>query len=261
MSRLITLSTIVLVLITISSCREEKSPDLLVRDLVSAAQTGDPNGLLALMTDRSRKTVEEALANRTALLQAHQQFQQALAEKFGREAMASEETTPDLAKILRQLKGMEIVSRSSGPDGTTQLNVRSSVETSPGRIVVQEDVLLVRQEGGVWKLDGYPVASDSANALRTAERLRSQTATLRDLTQQVRDGRFRDRDSALLALDRASWLPPAPSPEERIVMPPGPEPQFDRRGPRQSESVPAVTVNPEATDATTNVRRQQPVKP
>ena len=61
-----------------------RTPDELIKNLTLAANKGDADSFLSAMTDKSRKALEESFANRVALQEAQDHFQQTLNERFGK---------------------------------------------------------------------------------------------------------------------------------------------------------------------------------
>jgi hypothetical protein len=197
-----------------------KTPDLLITNLAAAATRGDTQAFLAGMTDSSRKALEEAFSNRASLQQAQEHFQQALTERYGGGGPTLIARPMALSDVLRQLKGMEIIGRKPGNDGTTELQVKSKVETPSGMIVFQEDTLVAREEHGAWKIVGFGF-SPAGMSQESIDRIKNRTKALEDVTKRVRDGSLKDRQSAMLALAQAvSLAPRAPgSNEVRPAMP------------------------------------------
>lgn len=252
---------VIFLLLGFNSCTHRaKTPDELIKNLTSAANKGDADSFLSAMTDKSRKALEESFANRVALQEAQDHFQEALNERFGKISPAITVAPADFKSTLRRLKGMEILSRNPGRDGTMELRVKSTIETSEGRTVSQEDTLLAREEGGSWKLAGSSFAPDGPNPA-IAERLRRQQGAFADLTKQVRDGRFKDRESALVALAQAASKPRERGPGEVSVAPPANRPTVPTvgRGAKESPTV-VERKTTDLADPNIFIRRRQPAK-
>jgi hypothetical protein len=72
--------------------------------------------------------------------------------------------------------------------------VKSTFKADGGKTVEREDTLLARQEDGGWKLIlGYPPRGVTA----------AQKAAAARVTREVRDGRYKDRLAAMVALANA----------------------------------------------------------
>jgi hypothetical protein len=267
MLRSIVLYTTVMFLIlgSISCTRRAKTPalntpDELIKDLAAAANKGDADAFLSAMSDKSRKALEESFADRAALQDAEDHFQQTLNKRFGKADLTSTIAPADFKSMLRRLKGMEILSSNPLRDGSMELRVRSTIETAAGT-VSQEDTLLARQEAGTWKLAGSNFAPEGPDPALT-ERYRSRKSTLDDLTKQVRDGQFKDRESALSALAGALSGPPREAgPGKPDGVPPEKRPNVRTAGFGANESPAAVQrTTPAPADATITIRGRQPAK-
>lgn len=178
-----------------SAAGAPRTPEQLVKDLIAAGQIGDVNGFLARLTTDSRKALMESLAGETSLLKAQAAFQQALDSRFGEGTIMLSDTPGDLKTAVARLVAAEILSKKRTAKDEVQLKVRTSVRTPGGQIVIKEETLVARQEKGSWKLvlgfapDGGLVATQLAAANR--------------IIQQVRDGAYKDPQSAMVALSNA----------------------------------------------------------
>jgi hypothetical protein len=178
------------------------TPDELIKYLAASASKGEVESFLGYMTEESRKAVQESFANRARLQEHQEQFQRALADRFGKTGLSVSAPNPDFQSYLSRLKAMEIIGRKLGADGSMELRVKSTVETGGGATVSQEDTLLVRRERGEWKLAGSSLATEG-HEKAMAERLARQTAALESVTKQVQEGKFKNRELAVSALAQA----------------------------------------------------------
>jgi len=169
-----------------------KTPDELIQNLLTAAQEGNTEDYLAGLTANSRKAVIDSFASEAVLREAQQSFQQALDERFGKGSKILEADPDNIKSAISRLTAAEILEKKAGPGGTMQLRVRASFKQSDGKTVTREDTLIALPEGGGWKL----VLSFVPGAkLQLASK-----AALERITKQVKDGQFKDRTSAMVAL-------------------------------------------------------------
>lgn len=169
-----------------------KTPDELIRNLATAAQQGNSDDFLAGLTASSRKAVIDSFANQAVLRDAQQSFQQALDERFGKGGKVLDAAPDDLKSAVSRLAAAEVLEKKPGPGGAVQLRVRASFKRPDGKTGTREDTLIALPEGGGWKLvlsfaPGAKLQSDSKAALER-------------VTKQVKDGQFKDRTSAMVAL-------------------------------------------------------------
>jgi len=170
-----------------------KTPADLIRSLIAAAQQGDTDTFLSGLTASSRKAVTDSFARQASVQQAQQAFEQALDARFGKAAPILPLPTEDLKVTLSRLAGAEILQSKPGPAGSMLLRVKTSIKGPSGTITTREDSLIVRQEGGGWKLVlGSP-----------AEKQPGAKSILETFTKKVQNGEFKDRVSAMVALDSA----------------------------------------------------------
>jgi hypothetical protein len=172
-----------------------RTPEQLIKSLIEAARRGDVEGFLGGLTVDSRKALTESVAGQATLRQAGEEFQKALDERFGKGTKTLAAAPEDLKAALGHLVAAEVVSQKKRPDGSVELQVKTSVKDDGGRVVSHEDSLVAREEGGSWKLalgfaaDGKVVAQMKAAA--------------EQITQEVLKGTYKDRLSAMVALANA----------------------------------------------------------
>jgi hypothetical protein len=169
-----------------------QTPDQLIKNLVEAARKGDVEGFLSGLTEGSRKAVTESVANRSALRQALEDFEKALDERFGRGAEVLATPQDDLKTAIGRLAGAEVISQAERPDGSVELRVKTAIKVEDEHTVNREDTLVARREGGDWKL----ALGFAADRGMTAER----KAAAGRIAREVRDGKYKDRLAAMLAL-------------------------------------------------------------
>jgi hypothetical protein len=171
------------------------SPASLVQAQAAAAQKQDVDGFLAGLTSSSRQALNEAVARRAALAEAHRDLRAALDEKFGQGTPTLAAPPDDLRAALARLAAAEVVGQSKRPDGSVELRVRTSIKPPTGKVVVRDEVLVARQEKGAWKLVlGFTDGKLATQAI----------AAIRRVTERVRKGDFKDRVAAMVAADDAS---------------------------------------------------------
>jgi hypothetical protein len=173
------------------------APEDLIKDLLVAAQRGDVDGFLSGLTTDSRKSLTEAVAHQAALSRALEQFQQALDERFGAGTEMLASPPDDLPAALARFVNAEVIAQREAPDGAVQLQVKTSLKTGNGETITREETLVVWQEAGAWKL----VLGFAANGKLAVER----GAAAERIVQEVRDGKHKDRLSAMIALANA-WM-------------------------------------------------------
>lgn len=175
-----------------------KEPDQLIQDLLKAAQKGDVDSFLSGLTEESRRAVQESYANQNSFLQALQEFEKALNEKFGEGEELLMDPPNDLKAAIARLASAEVMTQKTRPDGSIELRVKTSIKMEDGSTISREDPLIARQEGGGWKL-WLGFAPDGKIAGEKIE-------AAQQLTQEVRAGKYKDRVSAMIALANA-WSP------------------------------------------------------
>ncbi len=180
------------------------APEDLVKDLLAAAQSGDVDGFLSGLTTDSRQALIEAVAHQAALSRALEQFQQALDERFGAGAEMLASPPDDLQAALARFANAEVIGQREAPDGAVELHVKTSLKTGNGETITREEMLVARQEDGAWKL----VLGFAANGKLAAER----GAAAERIVQEVRDGKHKDRLSAMIALANAWTKKKGPQP-------------------------------------------------
>jgi hypothetical protein len=167
------------------------TPVSLVQAQVAAARRQDADGFLEGLTSSSRQALNEASARRAALGDAQRDFRAALDQRFGAGPAMLAEPLPDIRTALLRLAAAEVVGETKKPDGSVELRVHTSIKVG-GKIFVRDEVMAARREDGAWKLvlgltDGRVATQAIAVTRRMAER--------------VRNGEFKDRLSAMIALD------------------------------------------------------------
>ena len=174
---------------------QAQTPEQLIQNLLEAARKGDVETFLTGLTAESRKAATDSFANEAALRQARDEFKKALDERFGAGATVIEDTPIDLKTAIARLASAEIVGRQSKPDGSVELKVRTSTRTDGGETVSREETQVVRREAGVWKLAvGFaPPGTIAAEWKAAFERI----------TREVREGKYKDRIEAMVALDNS----------------------------------------------------------
>ncbi len=171
-----------------------KTPEDLIGSLIAAARQGATDDFLANLTARSRKAVSESFARQAAVEEAQEVFRQAMDERFGKGAKTLLSAPDDLKSAISRLAGAEILEKKPGPGGTMSVRVKSSLEDPAGKVWTREDTLhLQREDGGAWKLEvAFP-----------QERKPGSKAVLEEFTRRVKDGEFKDRTAAMVALSNA----------------------------------------------------------
>jgi hypothetical protein len=187
-------ASLLLVHVVPVSAAPPKSPDQLISDLLTAAHAGDVNAFLALLTASSRDALTQSYANQASLQHASDAFVQALNARFG-------ESTPVLSDVLDDLKGSiarlaeaQILNQKPLANGDVELRVKTTSKTPLGQ-AVREQTLVAHREGDGWKLVGgfHNDTALTADELKAAERI----------AQEVRDGKYPDRQAAMIALSDA----------------------------------------------------------
>ena len=174
---------------------QAQTPELLIQTLLEAARNGDVEAFLSGLTAESRKTASDSFANEAALRQARDEFKKALDERFGGGATIIEDPLIDLRTVIGRLAAAEVVGRQNKPDGSVELKVKTSIRAQGGETVSRDETLVMRQEGGRWRLLlGFaPPGTIAAERKTAAERI----------TREVREGKYKDRIEAMIALDNA----------------------------------------------------------
>ena len=191
---LIAAASLLLVHVVPVSAAPPKSPDQLISDLLAAAHAGDVNAFLALLTASSRDALIQSYADQASLQHASEVFVQALNTRFGESAPVLSEIPDDLKASIGRLREAQILSQKPLATGDVELRVKTTSKTPLGQ-TVREQTLVAHREGDGWKLIGGfhndPVLT--ADELKEAERI----------TQEVRDGKYPDRQAAMIALSGA----------------------------------------------------------
>jgi hypothetical protein len=200
----VTIAGAVLTLVSIAplsaaaATTEAKTPDQLVANLIAAAHSGDVDGYLSLLTAGAREAMTQSVANQASLERAHQAFMEALNSRFGEGATVLSDPPDDLKTALGRLLEAQVLSQKATEKGAIELRVKTTLKTPSGKTSEREQTLLARKEGATWKLAlGFPPDAASAN---------QEIAAAERITQEVRDGKYPDRQAAMIALAN-SWAP------------------------------------------------------
>lgn len=176
---------------------EAKNADQLINKLLEAAQTGDVESFLSGLTMESRKRVVAAYAYQASIRKIQETFQDALNQRFGQGAEVLTSPADDLKVAIGHLASAEVISQTPRSDGCLALEVKTLLNMENGQTLSRPDTLLVCQEEGAWKLLlGF--AGDGENA-------RERKAAAERIIREVRDGKYHDRISAMLAMGNA-WI-------------------------------------------------------
>ena len=170
-----------------------RAPERLIQELAAAAKSGDTDAFLSHLTAESRKAVDQSLETKAALRAARQEFGEALDARFGKGQPAPMSQPKDFESVLRRIRSFELVSKQSGPNGTVDLRVKTTLNIEGFKTRVSEHTFVAREEGGVWKLELNPNERIDITKEKTA---------LNRVMADVRNGQFKDRESALLALNQ-----------------------------------------------------------
>ncbi len=169
------------------------TPAQLIQKMAAAAREKDADGFLSYLTTDSRNALQEWVATQASLQAAHDSFERALDERFGKGAPILIAPPMDLKTAISRVGSFELLEDKPGPFGTAYLRVRTSIETQ-SRTDVRTDTFVAGQESGSWKLD-----------LRTGPYLNAK-AELRAVNSTIaalQNGKFVDRGAALLGLSQA----------------------------------------------------------
>ena len=171
-----------------------KTPDQLISDLLTAAHAGDVDAFLALLTASSRDALTKSYADQASLQKASDVFVQALNTKFGESETVLADVPDDLKASISRLGEVQILSQKPLPNGDVELRVRATSKTPLGQ-AVREQTVVAHRDGDGWKLIGgfHNDPAITADELKAAERI----------TQEVRDGKYPDRQAAMIALSDA----------------------------------------------------------
>jgi len=169
-----------------------KTPEQLIGNLLAAAHSGDTDGFLSLLAANSRDALTQSIANQAPARHAYETFLQALDSRFGQGTTMLSEPPDDLKTALSRLVEAQVLSQKPGEHGEVELRVKTTIKTPSGKTAMREETLLALQEAGGWKLVvGFP----NDGALAAAE-----IAAAERITQEVRDGKYPDRQAAMIAL-------------------------------------------------------------
>ena len=172
------------------------NPEQLLRALTDAARKGDQAAFLSNLSNASRRSLTQADAVAEQLYNAQTGFRAALNERFGAGTVLTPVARSDRKIALARLVDLTLVSSHPAPNGF-ELRVKTSTKGSGDRVLTEENTFTAVREGGQLKLDISKVV-DGTSAF-----VQKQVAALGQLTKQVRDGAFRDRNSAMIALAKA----------------------------------------------------------
>ncbi len=171
------------------------TPDQLIKNLISAAQKPDIEDFLSGLTDDSRKAVEESYRRQASLNQKQDEFRNALDKRFG----GGTEFFPDLPDSLdasiKRFVSAEVLSQNQKPDGSVEMRVKTTLKNENKETVISDDNIIVSKTNGGWKLSlGFPTAKLDLN---------NTVAVIERVTREVNEGKYSDRVSAMLELDKA----------------------------------------------------------
>jgi len=177
------------------------TPEQLIKNLARAAQQGDVDAFVASTSSASQQSLARAVSAEARLGKAWIDFQSALDDRFGRGNEVKPPPPPDRKAILSQLVNLELLNvRQKTPD-EAQVRVRASIKSLRGATKTEENTLTAVKEGGQWKF----VLTDLANGI--AQTAAARASSIDQASQQIRDGLFKNRTSALVALAKANSIP------------------------------------------------------
>ncbi|MGH9495036.1 MAG: hypothetical protein ACRD3B_08575, partial [Candidatus Sulfotelmatobacter sp.] len=147
--------------------------------------------LLSYLTASSRKALADSFADEAAMRGAQQEFQGALDEKFGKGGEVLASPVDDLKTAMARLGGADVVETKPASGGSVQIRIKATIKVPDGKSPTREETLLARKEGGSWKLViGFAPHSDPKAAFARA-------------TKEVKEGKYKDRNEAMIALSDA----------------------------------------------------------
>jgi hypothetical protein len=176
------------------------TPRQLVENLARAAQQGDVDAFVADSSRASQRALAHAVSAQARLGKAWMDFQSALDERFGRGNRATL-PSPDREAIFSQLVDLELLSLRHKTPEEALVRVRASIKTLRDGMKTEDVTLPAVKEGGQWKF----VLTGLANSI--AETAAARASSIDQATQQIREGMFKTRAAALVALAKANTIP------------------------------------------------------
>lgn len=186
--RLVAVTSILLAAAMAQASAPAKTPEDLVRNLTAAAQQGNSDEVMSYLTASSRKALTDSFASQAAMRSAQQEFQQALDEKFGKGGELLASPVDDIKTAMGRLGGAEVLETKPSTGGSVHIRIKASIKVPDGKSITREETLLAHKEGGGWKLViGFPPHKDAKAAFARA-------------TKEVKEGKYKDRNEAMIAL-------------------------------------------------------------
>lgn len=166
-----------------------------VNAMLEAARKNDVEAFLSGLTADSRKALVASYAQQDATRQMERDFRDALDKRFGSGAPILETPPDTLGTAMARLTTATVVDQKPRSDGSAEVRVDTPVVAEGGERSMRTDTLVVRNEGGSWKLFlGFNTdEADASGRKAAAERV----------IKDVREGKYQDRFSAMLALANA----------------------------------------------------------
>jgi hypothetical protein len=166
--------------------------------LTRAAQNGDIDTFLALLSSGTRSAMQGAGAAQSNLMAAQNAYYAAVAERFGSGRLGTGVRFPQDAKAaLSRVAEVDVTEVERQSPRRILLRLRTTIKQPDGRTTTQDDSFPAVQESGVWRLDLSELYQSRAR------RYVQREAAYRRVTQEVLAGAFKDRVSAGVALLRA----------------------------------------------------------
>ncbi len=172
------------------------TPRQLVEALAQAARNRDMADFVANMSGASQRALANAKAARARLVQAQQNFQDALDQQFGKGQFIPLPPPPGRATGLSRVVNIQLISVRPQTPTKVQLQLKTITRAGDG-VVAEENTLAAVRERGRWKLDL------AALSLSVARFRAQQASAYERITREIRDGALTDRISALIALAKA----------------------------------------------------------
>src|SRR5262249_4314501 len=148
-----------------------------------AAHNGDERGFLANMSGETQRAMANADAAGSKLIQAQNDFQTALDERFGQgEGRGEQPRIADRKTVLSRLVNIELIGVEQKTPTEARLRLKTISKGATDRTVTEEDALPAVKEGDEWKLELTDVTREMT------QRLDKRAAAYAQVATEVRSG-------------------------------------------------------------------------
>jgi hypothetical protein len=173
------------------------TPEQAVEQFNRAVDAHDAEGIMAILTNQGRTHAKAGMAAAEENMKARKVFEEAMDKKFGKDPSDwAREFQP--RSILFLPGKIQILSKE--PKGQDKVELTVKFTGPPGRrVLYPETEISAVKEGGGWKLDVFRYWSRATDKQIRQMSLQMWKGFWQDLADQVKQGKFENRDEAIHA--------------------------------------------------------------